>query len=43
MTATNSVLIFLYSSKSMYKNEFALIPVVEIGNVKSKTGVTESA
>jgi len=27
----------------MYKNEFALVPVAEIGNVKSKTGVIESA
>ena len=41
MTATNLVLFCLYSPKSMHQNEFAVIPLAENIDVKSKAIVTK--
>ena len=41
MTAMNSVHISLFSSKSLYQNEFTIIPRAEIRDGEGQAGVTE--
>ena len=40
-TAMNSVHISLFSSKSLYQNEFTRVPIAEIGDGEGQAGVAE--